>query len=111
MEHDASHLSCVLTHIFSQDATLAFLWSRTTTPNVTWSHCSHPSQHVDAAELLPSPGKASLFTPVQDATLAFLWSRMMTLDEIKDYAKYTWLAFIGFLGADEEGGLSGGWPK
>jgi hypothetical protein len=29
--------------------------------------------------------------------MAFLWSRMMTMDEIKDYAKYSSFTFIDFL--------------
>lgn len=38
---------------------------------------------------------------VQDAMLAFLWSRMQTVDEIKDYARYTshtWVDMIEALG-------------
>ena len=35
----------------------------------------------------------------QDSALAFLWSRMLTVDEIKDYNKYTSLTFIDFLEA------------
>ncbi|KAG1678758.1 hypothetical protein FOA52_012798 [Chlamydomonas sp. UWO 241] len=32
-----------------------------------------------------------------DGTLAFLWSRMMTIDEIKDYQKYSSFSFIDML--------------
>jgi hypothetical protein len=32
-----------------------------------------------------------------DGTLAFLWSRMMTVDEIKDYTKYSSFSFIDML--------------
>ena len=36
---------------------------------------------------------------IQDATLAFLWSRTQTIDEIKDYPKYTSITFIDMLEA------------
>eukprot|EP00198_Chlamydomonas_reinhardtii_P003541 XP_001692877.1 flagellar associated protein [Chlamydomonas reinhardtii] len=40
----------------------------------------------------------SQFT-LQDASLAYLWARMYTIDEIKDYARYTCLSFTDFLEA------------
>eukprot|EP00798_Chlamydomonas_sp_ICE-L_P023776 gene23776-9335_t len=40
----------------------------------------------------------SQFTLV-DSNMAFLWSRMLTIDEIKDYGKYTSLTFVDFLEA------------
>lgn len=49
---------------------------------------SHCTEHPPHPPLLP-----------QDSALAFLWSRMLTVDEIKDYNKYTSLTFIDFLEA------------
>ena len=40
----------------------------------------------------------SQFT-LQDAGLAYLWSRMYTIDEIKDYTKYSCITFVDFLEA------------